>query len=183
MLDEFERIAPSYAMPIPTDRWEVLALAQHHGLPTRLLDWSFNPYVAAWFAVASTPRPGQRRGVIWIHVPDVEDYVTTEERARSPFELRRTDPKRPVIFEPRCVTTRIRVQSGLFTVHQLDVKRKRFPAANLAGSHRACMAKAVIPPESFTEMRDELDLVGINAATLFPDLDGLSRKIFDSFKS
>ena len=181
IFEQFERMAPSFSSAIPTDRWELLALAQHHGLPTRLLDWTFNPYVAAWFAVSRRPRPRQRHGVIWIHVPDYDDYVTPEERALSPLELSRTDSTRPLIFEPRFITSRIRAQDGVFTVQLFNNAKKRFLPINKYGTHRGCMTKIVIPPHAFAAMADELNYVGVNSASLFPDLDGLSQKIMGDY--
>ena len=181
MLQQFERMAPSFTSSLPVDRWEVLAIAQHHGLPTRLLDWTYNPYVAAWFTVGRPPRPGQGPGVVWIHVPASADYVTSKERVRSPLELRRTDSNRPLVFEPRFITSRIRAQDGVFTVHSFNVRQQRFLPIDEYGSHRECMTKVIIPSDAFTDMADELNYVGVNAASLFPDLDGLSRKIMDDF--
>jgi FRG domain len=87
MFSEFCRQIPAYREHHPADQWELLAIAQHHKLPTRLLDWTYNPYVAAWFAVGKPPKDGVRFGVVWMHVPNEEDYLTEEEQKNSPFEL------------------------------------------------------------------------------------------------
>jgi FRG domain len=181
MFEEFCRLAPAFVDSTPSDEWELLALAQHHGLPTRLIDWSYNPYVAAWFAVSLPPITPGSFGVVWMHVPDEGDFVTKLERLESPLKFSRKQRVRPVVFESRHVTPRIRAQNGLFTVHQLDAKTDRFLPANESGDHRTCMTKLLIPAASFLSMRNELDAVGVNAAALFPDLDGLSRSLEHSF--
>lgn len=182
MFSEFCRQIPAYREHHPADQWELLAIAQHHKLPTRLLDWTYNPYVAAWFAVGKPPKDGVRFGVVWMHVPNEEDYLTEEEQKNSPFELYRAgSPYCPIVFVPRHVASRIRGQSGLFTVHQYDRKRQSFHPLESRGDHRECMTKFCIPAKSFLRIRDDLDMVGINAASLFPDLDGLTEALRDSF--
>ena len=69
ILDQFRRQAPAYINQLPRDEWELLALGQHHGLPTRLLDWTENPLVPAFFAAdALFDRPGLIYALKTVHI-------------------------------------------------------------------------------------------------------------------
>lgn len=182
LLDEFEKMAPGHESNLPSDRWEMLAVAQHFGLPTRLLDWTTNPHVALWFVVQRPPPPEQRRpGILWIHVPGSDDFVTESERQRSPLDISRPTPDLPIVYLPRFVTPRIRAQSGVFTIHQFNDRHQAFRPVDRFGDHRECMTKVRVPVECFDWIRYELDLVGVNAGSLLPGLDGLARGIVDTY--
>ena len=112
LFDMFCREARDYVDPCPSSDWEWLALAQHHGLPTRLLDWSDNPLVALYFAVS---KHDDCNGKFFaLHMPNKASKETLE---KSPFEIRT-----PVKYRPSIVTPRIRAQEGLFVVCS-DIKK------------------------------------------------------------
>lgn len=152
----FKQRAIAHLDRTPTDDWEWLALAQHHGLPTRLLDWTRNPLVAAYFSVAED---GDKDSAIYAYQSN--KYLQIETH-KDPFSV---DRVARVI--PNHVTTRISVQSGLFTIHP-------HPSEPF---NVASVKKFVIPADSRVQIKKALDKVGINNASLFPDLDGIARHI------
>lgn len=162
LFDIFRREARGYLPTIPSDEWEWLALAQHHGLPTRLLDWTYNPLVALYFAIEANPNlDGQLFAL----------YATTKAsefvRESSPFAIRE-----PVKVYPNIVTSRIRAQEGLFVAcAALEVPLDR---ALRDGWQIESWA---IPAGRKPHLRYELFRLGVHASSLFPDIDGLAARI------
>lgn len=156
----FKREARPYLNYLPADEWEWLAIAQHHGAPTRLIDWSESPMVSTYFAVwGSDPRQSMSfDGGLYI-VPKPMGADDTA-RAASPF-----DTKDVQFFYPAHVTRRITAQRGLFTVHPNPLKAYDAPSKR----------QIVIPGRLKSEFRIKLDSLGFNHATMFPDIDGLAR--------
>ena len=156
----FVREAPAVEPNLPASEWELLALAQHHGLPTRLLDWTENPLAALFFACLSSP---ETDGAIFA----LKTSSVIRDESVSPFEV--TTLAR---YRPRHITSRIHAQRGLFTVHPDPEK----PLA-LADRGEVRVHRAPLRHEAKTEMLWTLSRFGISMSSLFPDLDGLARHI------
>lgn len=171
--------------------WYWLSVAQHYGLPTRLMDWTYSPFVAMHFATANLER-FDCDGVIWavnylkVHqlLPDNLRDVLDEEGAnvytvkmlsetvKSLHELDTLEQRDFVIFfEPPSIDDRIVNQFAFFSV----ISNPRLILDDWLRSHQHLWRKIIIPKELKWEIRDKLDQANITERVLFPGLDGLSR--------
>ncbi|MCK4244729.1 MAG: FRG domain-containing protein [Candidatus Omnitrophica bacterium] len=171
MLNEFKRQSVPYLNFKPETVWEWLALAQHYGLPTRLLDWAENPLAALWFCVSGPPGRDNSHGVVWGLYFAKQDFVGLDEE-KGPFAQTRTR-----IFQPRCFTDRIIAQKGWFTVHNYSETEKRFVPLEENHEYRERIRKLTIPAEQFSQINDVLANYGVNVFSLFPGLDRLCELI------
>ncbi len=173
MLKEFERTSVAFTEYHPKNKWDQIALAQHHGLPTRLLDWTYSALVALWFAVENPPfiKNGENEnGVVWILIPDQEDFdLDTQKFEPDSNPLTK-------VFRPNIVSERISSQAGVFTIHKI-VKGNKFIKLENHIRFRTKLIKIIIPGELFAYIRNQLHILGINHSTSFPDLDGLCKHL------
>jgi len=188
LLRSFRKYAERDAVP-EDSLWHWLALAKHHGLSTRLLDWTYSPYVALHFATANPDRY-QEDGAIWM-----VDFVKTNqllprslrraleqegmnamsadllhELAPTLQDFDRLGDDFVVFFEPPALDQRIVNQYALFSLMPSPHARMD----EWLDDHPELARRIVLPAELKWEVRDKLDQANITERVLFPGLDGLA---------
>jgi hypothetical protein len=166
LMDAFHRQYLPYLSRDVKDEWDVLALARHHGLATRLLDWSTNPLVALWFAVRG-PAEKKEPGAVFMFAPEKDDFLPEEDRDSSPYDVNQT-----LFFQPTNLNPRIVAQSGWHSVTAWN-ERDEFSALDHVPQYKDRIKRVHIPAECFPLIRARLDRLAVNEAALFPGLEGL----------
>jgi len=172
MLNRFRKeCVPLIRGRAPTTPWELLSVAQHQGLPTRLLDWTANALAGVWFAVSADPVADDAHGVLWVmSVP--ERYERSPTEADDSFSFKET-----FVFQPFHLDQRIVSQAGWFTAHKFSDRYGKFLPLTKIGQFKNNIRKFSIPAASFGDLRKGLRLMGVTQASMFPDLSGLCADI------
>lgn len=178
ILRVFKRKAIHFLAHVPDrgDDFEWLALMQDHGAPTRLLDFSWSPYVAAFFALHNTTE----EGVIWACNPvEIEKERNVDLEQPGSFRKNFLSNKNSFAWlgEPRVMNRRLIAQSGTFLVPGILHEPIEEILMNYPHPENT-LIKIILPADKVREkgMR-ELYRMNITQATLFPDLDGLARSL------
>ena len=171
--------------------WDWLALAKHHGLPTRVLDWTHSPFVALHFATAS-PACFETDGVVWAvdyvraseHLPESLREILEEEGANSfttwmveraagslaELEQLAAGEDFVLFLEPPSLDERIVNQYALFSLMSSSAAHLHDWLEARPGLGR----RIVVPAELKWEVRDKLDQANVTERVLFPGLDGIA---------
>lgn len=165
MLRELKRMGGAFLDATHDDEWELMVLAQHYGLATRLLDWTSNPLAALWFSCSA-----MQDGDCYVYVLDASELVIPPENVKGPFENPSTR-----VFQPRLNNARLVAQDGWFTAHRYSGRHGRFVKLETNKKVKDYVSEIVIPEDQRKAMLSSLDRHGINSRTLFPDLEGLCK--------
>lgn len=165
LIKELKRMGASILPKNDLDDWELLVIAQHFGMKTRLLDWTSNPLAALFFACNDW-----KKGDVYVYALDANRYL--KEPQKGPFDTGRTQVIRPKLNNPRIIA-----QHGWFTAHKYSKSSKKFVPLEKNNEISESVQEIKIPEDTREKLLKSLDRHGVSSRTLFPDLEGLCKYI------
>jgi hypothetical protein len=175
MLDEFNIHSIQYLTYHPKNELEQLTIAQHYGLPTRLLDWTDNALAALYFAVCDEPKD-EDQAVIWVLSIERDSELLITEPNIKVFEQ-----KTLRLFKPASIIPRVSSQFGWFTLHPFQ-GQGFYERADKTYNETVRINKVVIAKDCSRRILGTLESCGINRHSIFKDLDSLGQYVFEKYK-
>ncbi len=162
-----------------------LFLMQHYGVPTRLLDWTKSPLIAAFFAVSE--HQDDADAVVWalnpftlnlanagyagILMPFGDMKPAIGALFVHPFNREMAPTEKVVAVAAKEIDMRMLVQLAAFTIHGTETPLETVPSAN------SFLRRLVIPAAAKKSMHEQLEVLGLRHSTLFPDLQSLAQEL------
>jgi hypothetical protein len=157
----------------PIENAAFISLAQHHGYPTPLLDWTYSPFIGAYFAFKRARQPSGK----------VRIFIFDRTQWRQDWnQLQKLTPARPhfsVLDAIAINNLRMVPQQALSTVTNVEDIEEYISSKER--SDRRYLQVIDLPVEQRAEVLNELSVMGINAGSLFPGLDGACDQLKDRF--
>jgi hypothetical protein len=189
IIADFRHRSPPFSDKVPVDNLELLFLMQHFGVPTRLLDWTENPFVGLFFAVmqGADGLADDEEAAVWAINPKKLNEFSLKHVSHKGGAIQISDPSargyRPesdeINAEPIAIfgvhnSSRIVAQRGVFVIFGQNLfSLDENPELIDTGA----LSIIIIPKDARGNLRQGLRSIGLTDSTVFPDLDGLAREI------
>ncbi|TMJ20588.1 MAG: FRG domain-containing protein [Alphaproteobacteria bacterium] len=189
-----QRSLPFVSRPF-MDEWDKLFFMQHYGVPTRLLDWTENPFVAIYFAMTPLRVEPDKDAALWLCDPvkwnshvmssysgkkGILDQSSRFLTQYSPEALVDDVPNHPIMMYGTYNSPRIVAQRGGFALFG-NLPDPMEQIHQTGGFAPECLQKVTVKKEHIPDIRSSLLKKGFTESVVFPDLDGLAKEIRREF--
>lgn len=174
IMTQFKRESIPFLKTIPNSEIEWLTIAQHYGLPTRLLDWSTNPLIALYFAVENFENNEDAN--VWLYGLSSTNNCWEESTWIAKKINLGGNICENIVF-PQHLDSRITNQSGCFTIHQIPNNKDIFIPVNDSPRIFDTFIKLTINKSLKKQILNELYYVGIHKGFIYPGLEGITSRI------
>lgn len=190
MMQTFKERCVPYLVRNIVSEWEYLFLMQHFGVPTRLLDWTENPFIGLYFAIAHLKPESNGDAVIWVLNPNNwnktvlgqtgDGEVLSKDHELLAGYAPALNPElvreNPIMMYGIHNSPRIVSQKGVFTIFGKSNKSMESLYTSMDFPDKT-LAKIILPQKNLKELSHSLISIGFSESMLFPDLEGLAREI------